>query len=303
MSNVREGKIDTGVRLLWKKNESKALLVSEATRKVIDLKELPRRLVSELATEPEVQVTETTPLVDPQYAGNVAVMGASAVAGFDVTQAPPVPEQASVEAAPAPETEEVAEIRPISFTVPPIGEPPLQAEVQPVVENADTPVVQEPQVEVVPTTTPEPTPVEAPVVQEQPAVEEVPVVDPVKFAIDQELVTPSKPVVEEQSLQTPQEFSQEEVVDNSKQVSGAYVDVLEEMAKVRERHLRALEKIREELNEKFDALSAKYKQDYDDLVRATERARMSDLDSIKNAVNSQSDLLNSQYVQGNVNAR
>ena len=107
MNNVREGKINGGIRILGKKGEPKALLISGATAKVIDLKELPQRLVRDLATEPEVQVTDETPLVNPMYAGNPVVAGVSAVAGFDVTQAPPtgVPQ-------PAEETSETASTNP-----------------------------------------------------------------------------------------------------------------------------------------------------------------------------------------------
>lgn len=284
MNNVREGKVNSNVRLLGKKGELKALLISGATAKVIDLKELPQRLVRDLGVEPEMQINTETPLVSPQYAGNPVVTAASAVAGFDVTQTPPVQET------------DIPEIVPVSIATPAVEEPVVRPtiNVQPVqpepalnsevVQSNETPIIETPVFETQKVVTP--------------AID-----DPVISAINNELIKPQSGAQEpEPVLQTPQAFETEV---GSKETIGDYVNVIDEMLKVKERHLLELRKIQEDMDAKFEALKEKYKNEVDDLVRETEKLRENkkDFAPIQEALESQSQVLDNQYSQGIQNVR
>lgn len=294
---VKKGIIDDnfGKETLEKKSLSnliRALLMSASSLKEIanrvieetkkDVNEFNDELADVLnsSQKQEVQVPDETPLINPIYSGNPVVAAASAVAGFDVTKEPPVEE-----------TSDIPVIVPVSIATPSVQDPVTAAQPIGQVPSGESVVAPNTQVDETPTVQMSTAGTSSSNTLGQDT-------DPVISAINTELVRPKAAVQEpEQILQTPQAFEAEAV---SKETAGEYVNVIDEMVKVKEKHLLELRKIQEDIDAKFDALREKYQNEFDDLVRKTEKLReeKANLTPIKEALDSQSEALNNQYVQG-----
>ena len=310
MKNVREGIVNDSVRLLTTRKNPNGLMMGEATKETIDQRTLPGKASKVVAEEAS--------LVDPRYKGNVLVSAASAAAGFDVTQTPPVDAVIEPVISTPTKESEIPEIVPVSISIPPVKED------APVVESVEQ-VATEPQVSQVineqPVNTnaiPSIDPVNTTVAGEKVSnslglnVETVSYdtllkdlgVDEVAKAINQELVKPQPPVEEqpvETVLQTPTEFDMAEASRKSK---SSYVELIEKIVKLKEAISLNIRKARESANEKYDELEAQAQQELDNLVREAEKLRENgpSFAPVKDALDNQNQVLD-QYSQGLGNVR